>query len=87
MLLFMLFALSRLTFSTDTVTSESGGFEHDPEFRIGICDGDRRAALIVRRHLVGGALTWKPRHAQRLSTLLGGDLYGDVVPDHHRIYQ
>lgn len=36
MLLFMLFALSRLTFSTDTVTSESGGIRHDPEFRIGL---------------------------------------------------
>ena len=36
MVLFMLFALSRLTFSSDTVTSESGGISHDPEFRIGI---------------------------------------------------
>lgn len=36
MLLFMMFALSRLTFSTDTVTSESGGIRHDPEFRIGM---------------------------------------------------
>lgn len=36
MVLFMLFALSRLTFSTDTVTSESGGIRHDPEFRLGL---------------------------------------------------
>ena len=36
MVLFMLFALSRLTFSSDTVTSESGGILHDPEFRIGM---------------------------------------------------
>lgn len=36
MVLFMLFALSRLTFSTDTVTSESGGIAQDPEFRIGL---------------------------------------------------
>lgn len=36
MLLFMLFALSRLTFSTDTVTSDTGGLRTDPEFRIGI---------------------------------------------------
>jgi trk system potassium uptake protein TrkH len=36
MVLFMLFALSRLTFSTDTVTSESGGIRQDPEFRLGL---------------------------------------------------
>ncbi len=36
MLMFMMFALSRLTFSTDTVTSESGGIKSDPEFRIGL---------------------------------------------------
>ncbi|MDT8326887.1 MAG: potassium transporter TrkG [Roseovarius sp.] len=34
--LFLLFALSRLTFSSDTVTSARSGVLHDPEFRLGV---------------------------------------------------
>ncbi len=34
--LFMLFALSRLTFSSDTITTARPGLTHDPEFQIGI---------------------------------------------------
>lgn len=36
MFLFMLFALSRLTFSTDTTTTGARGIVSDPEFRIGL---------------------------------------------------
>ncbi len=36
MLLFMLFALSRLTFSSDTVTGTRSGIRTDPEFRLGM---------------------------------------------------
>ena len=36
MMLFMLFALSRLTFSKDTITATQGGLMTDPEFRIGL---------------------------------------------------
>ena len=36
MLLFMLFALSRLTFSSDTVTATQGRLRTDPEFRLGV---------------------------------------------------
>ncbi|MEQ6247967.1 potassium transporter TrkG [Sulfitobacter sp. HNIBRBA3233] len=36
MALFMCFALSRLTFSSDTVTATQGGLTTDPEFRIGL---------------------------------------------------
>ncbi|WP_299961906.1 potassium transporter TrkG [uncultured Roseobacter sp.] len=35
-LLFMFFALSRLTFSSDTVTATQGGLRSDPEFRLGL---------------------------------------------------
>jgi len=35
-LFFMLFALSRLTFSKDTVIADTGGLLRDPEFRIGL---------------------------------------------------
>lgn len=34
--LFLLFALSRLTFSSDTITTARQGIHHDPEFRIGL---------------------------------------------------
>ncbi len=36
MAMFMLFALSRLTFSSDTMTATQGGLSTDPEFRIGL---------------------------------------------------
>ncbi|MFW8593022.1 TrkH family potassium uptake protein [Cribrihabitans neustonicus] len=36
MFLFMFFALSRLTFSSDTVTSGHGRLDRDPEFRTGV---------------------------------------------------
>ena len=53
MLLFMLFALSRLTFSTDTVTSESGGLRSDPEFRIGIALVVMVPLVLFFRHFLG----------------------------------
>lgn len=53
MFLFMLFALSRLTFSKDTVTSESGGLSQDPEFRIGIALVIGVPTLLFARHWLG----------------------------------
>ena len=53
MLLFMLFALSRLTFSTDTVTSDTGGLRKDPEFRIGIALVIIVPAVLFLRHFLG----------------------------------
>lgn len=53
MLLFMLFALSRLTFSTDTVTSDTGGLRHDPEFRIGLALVLVVPAFLFLRHFIG----------------------------------
>lgn len=53
MFLFMSFALSRLTFSSDTVTSESGGLRHDPEFRIGIALVIGVPTLLFVRHWLG----------------------------------
>ncbi|MEL6617497.1 MAG: potassium transporter TrkG [Pseudomonadota bacterium] len=53
MLLFMLFALSRLTFSTDTVTSEYGGLRRDPEFRIGVALVLAVPAFLFVRHFLG----------------------------------
>lgn len=53
MLLFMLFALSRLTFSKDTVTSDYGGLLRDPEFRIGTALVLAVPAFLFLRHFVG----------------------------------
>ena len=52
MVLFMLFALSRLTFSSDTVTSESSGISQDPEFRIGIALVVVVPTILFLRHWV-----------------------------------
>ncbi|MEP5731853.1 MAG: potassium transporter TrkG [Sulfitobacter sp.] len=53
MLLFMLFALSRLTFSKDTITATQGGLFTDPEFRIGIAIMFAVPVLIFARHFLG----------------------------------
>lgn len=53
MALFMLFALSRMTFSTDTVTSDSGGLLQDPEFRIGIAVVLGVPFILFLRHFLG----------------------------------
>ncbi|MGJ5620842.1 TrkH family potassium uptake protein [Sulfitobacter sp. MF3-043] len=53
MLLFMLFALSRLTFSKDTVTATQGGLMTDPEFRIGLFIVMGVPLVLFGRHFLG----------------------------------
>lgn len=53
MALFMLFALSRLTFSTDTARSGSGGLLRDPEFRIGLGLALVVPLALFLRHFLG----------------------------------
>ncbi|MEL6565539.1 MAG: potassium transporter TrkG [Pseudomonadota bacterium] len=53
MLLFMLFALSRLTFSSDTVNAGSGSLLRDPEFRIGIALVIIVPVFLFVRHYLG----------------------------------
>jgi len=53
MLLFMLFALSRLTFSKDTIAASQGGLGNDPEFRIGIALVVAVPLLLFLRHWIG----------------------------------
>ena len=53
MMLFMLFALSRLTFSSDTVTATTGGLRTDPEFRIGLIIVIGVPLILVLRHWIG----------------------------------
>ena len=53
MLLFMLFALSRLTFSKDTKASDEGGLTRDPEFQIGLAVVAVLPILLFLRHWLG----------------------------------
>lgn len=53
MMLFMLFALSRLTFSSDTITATQGGIGTDPEFRLGIAIVIAVPVVLFLRHWIG----------------------------------
>lgn len=53
MALFMLFALSRLTFSSDTMTAAQGGLRTDPEFRIGLSIIIIVPVILFGRHFLG----------------------------------
>lgn len=53
MALFMFFALSRLTFSKDTVTATQGGLRSDPEFRIGALIVLGVPLVLFGRHFLG----------------------------------
>lgn len=52
-LLFLLFALSRLTFSSDTITATQGGITNDPEFRIGLLIVIGLPLVLFLRHWIG----------------------------------
>lgn len=53
MAMFMLFALSRLTFTSDTMTGTQGGLRTDPEFRIGLGILLLVPFVLFARHFVG----------------------------------
>ncbi|MEO0936722.1 MAG: potassium transporter TrkG [Pseudomonadota bacterium] len=53
MVLFMLLALSRLTFSSDTVTKSAGSLGDDPEFRIGLALALLVPLVLFVRHWLG----------------------------------
>lgn len=50
---FMFFALSRMTFSSDTITTARGGLLHDPEFRFGLVLVVGVPVLLFARHWLG----------------------------------
>ena len=52
---FMMFGLSRLTFSSDTVTSARPGLHNDPEFRLGMLIVLGVPLLLFARHWIGAA--------------------------------
>lgn len=65
--LFLLFALSRLTFSSDTITSVRPGLQNDPEFRIGVLLVIAVPLLLFSRHWLA---TFEIEEAVTLETAL-----------------
>ncbi|MEM9576828.1 MAG: potassium transporter TrkG [Pseudomonadota bacterium] len=53
MMLFMLFALSRLTFSSDTITATQSNIRNDPEFRVGVFIIIAVPLILFLRHWIG----------------------------------
>ena len=73
MLLFMAFALSRLTFSSDTGTSDFAGLARDPEVRLGVSLIVIVPLLLFARHFAGAAtLDTDAGPAEGLAALWGG---------------
>lgn len=72
MVLFMLFALSRLTFSSDTVTATAGGLRTDPEFRLGLGILILVPSVLFARHFLGAIdIETTPSLLQPLAALWG----------------
>lgn len=73
MALALIFALSRVTFSTDTVTSDSGGLRQDPELRIGLAIVVAVPLVLFARHYLGAfEVGQQDSLAQALQALWGG---------------
>ncbi|KUJ86084.1 potassium transporter TrkH [Ruegeria marisrubri] len=73
MFLFLLFALSRLTFSSDTATRGYSRLDKDPEFRIGLMIVFGVSMLLFFRHWVGALEVQEEMDAlQGLRALWGG---------------
>ena len=71
--LFLLFALSRLTFSSDTITTARPGLHNDPEFRLGMLLVIGVPLLIFARHWFGALeLADGEEGAKALHALWGG---------------
>ncbi|MEN8892042.1 TrkH family potassium uptake protein [Planktotalea arctica] len=71
--LFLLFALSRLTFSTDTITGRTRGLHEDAEFRIGLMLVVGVPMLLFMRHwLASFEVNEEENLRQALKALWGG---------------
>jgi trk system potassium uptake protein TrkH len=71
--LFMLFALSRLTFSNDTITTSRRGLHEDPEFRLGMLLVLGVPFLLFMRHwLASYSMEEEQNLALALTALRGG---------------
>lgn len=72
MAMFMLFALSRLTFSSDTVTSARRSILQDPEFRLGLLITFGLPIALLLRHWIGPTPVIEGGFLEVLKALWGG---------------
>jgi len=75
MVLFMLFALSRLTFSKDTVTATQGGLFTDPEFRIGVAVIVGVPLILFGRHFLAAFEVSEEANIAEAGRALWGSVY------------
>jgi len=75
MFLFMFFALSRLTFSNDTMSAGRPGLRHDPEFRAGLAVILVVPVLLILRHWVAAFETGDEEDLAALTQALWGSLF------------
>ncbi len=73
--LFMLFGLSRLTFSSDTVTAARPGLLYDPEFRIGMALVIGVPLLLFSRHWLGAFDVDETENLQQAVVALWGGMF------------
>lgn len=73
--LFMLFALSRLTFTNDTLTSARPGLLRDPEFRLGLIIVIGVPLILFLRHWIGAYEVAASRTASEAVAALWGGLF------------
>ncbi len=73
--LFMLFALSRLTFSNDTLTSARPGILRDPEFRLGMMIVIGVPLILFLRHWIGAYEVSSERTVTDAIAALWGGLF------------
>ena len=75
MMLFMLFSLSRLTFSKDTITATQGGLWTDPEFRMGLALIIGVPLILFTRHFLGAFDVEASTEANESSSALWGAMF------------
>jgi trk system potassium uptake protein TrkH len=73
--LFLVFALSRLTFSSDTVPTARPGLVNDPEFRLGLVLVMTVPLVLFARHWIGSIELAEPAHPVEALHALWGAVF------------
>ncbi|MFB9150543.1 potassium transporter TrkG [Roseovarius ramblicola] len=73
--LFLVFALSRLTFSSDTVPTARPGLVNDPEFRLGLVLVMTVPLVLFARHWIGSIELAEPMHPTDALRALWGAVF------------
>ena len=73
--LFMLFGLSRLTFSSDTITTARPGLHNDPEFRLGVALVIGVPLLLIIWHWIAGLEVGETESFGRVLLAIWGGMF------------